>query len=103
MPGVLQLLDVPVDDAEWQTPDLPQRRQRMLAAVKRLILREGQVQPVTAVFENLHWLHSESQAFLDSLVDTPPLPPPPTLVTYLPHAPPACARNASYTHFPIDS
>ena len=60
LPAFLQLLDVPVDDAEWQTPDLPQRRQRMLDAVKRLLLRESQVQPLLLVFENLHWLDSET-------------------------------------------
>jgi len=58
LPAFLQLLDVPVDDAEWQTPDLPQRRQRMLDAVKRLILREGQVQPVIAVFASKRYLVS---------------------------------------------
>ena len=60
LPAFLQLLDVPAEDAEWQTPDPPQRRQRMLDAVKRLLLRESQVQPVLLVFENLHWIDSET-------------------------------------------
>ena len=63
---------MPVDDAEWQTPDPPQRRQRTLDAVKRLLLRESQVQPLLVIFENLHWLDSETQAFLDSLVESLP-------------------------------
>src|SRR5574338_1485241 len=102
LPAFLQLLDVPVDDAEWQTPDLPQRRQRMLDAVKRLILREGQVQPVLAVFENLHWLDSESQAFLDSLVDSLPLARALVLVSYRPEYQHAWARKSYYTQFRID-
>jgi hypothetical protein len=102
LPAFLQLLDVPVEDAEWQTPDLPQRRQRMLDAVKRLILREGQVQPVLLVFENLHWLDSESQAFLDSLVDSLPLARALVLVSYRPEYQHGWARKSYYTQFRID-
>ena len=43
-------------------PGPPQRRQRTLDAVKRLLLREGQVHPLLLVFEDLHWI--------DSLVDS---------------------------------
>src|SRR5262245_38934453 len=35
---LLSLLDVPVDDAAWQALDPPQRRQRTLDALKRLLL-----------------------------------------------------------------
>ena len=43
---LLALLDVPVEEAAWDTLDPPQRRQRTLDAVKRLLLRESQVQPL---------------------------------------------------------
>ncbi|MGE5850411.1 MAG: AAA family ATPase, partial [Candidatus Methylomirabilota bacterium] len=69
LPAFLVLLDVPLDGLEWQTLDLSQRRQRTLEGIKRLILRESQVQPVLLVFEDLHWIDSETQAFLDSLVE----------------------------------
>jgi class 3 adenylate cyclase/tetratricopeptide (TPR) repeat protein len=67
---VLALLDVPVEDSAWQNLDPPQRRQRTLDAVKRLLLRESQVQPLLVVFEDLHWVDSETQALLDSLVES---------------------------------
>jgi class 3 adenylate cyclase/tetratricopeptide (TPR) repeat protein len=67
---LLALLDVPVEDAAWQTLDAPQRRQRTLDAVKRLLLRESQVQPLLVVFEDLHWIDGETQALLDSVVDS---------------------------------
>jgi class 3 adenylate cyclase len=70
LPPLLALLDVPVEDAAWQTLDAPQRRRRMLDAVKRLLLRESQVQPLLVVFEDLHWIDDETQALLDSLIDT---------------------------------
>jgi class 3 adenylate cyclase/tetratricopeptide (TPR) repeat protein len=70
LPPLLALLDVPVEDPAWQNLDPPQRRQRTLEAVKRLLLREGQVQPLLVVFEDLHWIDEETQALLDSLVDS---------------------------------
>jgi class 3 adenylate cyclase/tetratricopeptide (TPR) repeat protein len=70
LPALLALLDVPVEDATWQNLDPPQRRQRTLDAVKRLLLRESQVQPLLVVFEDLHWVDGETQALLDNLVES---------------------------------
>jgi tetratricopeptide (TPR) repeat protein len=72
LPAFLALLDVPAEDAQWQALDPPQRRQRTLDAVRRLLLRESQVQPLLLVFEDLHWIDSETQAVLDSLVGSLP-------------------------------
>jgi class 3 adenylate cyclase/tetratricopeptide (TPR) repeat protein len=71
-PAFLALLDVQVEDPQWQSLDPPQRRQRTLDAVKHLLLRESQRQPVLLVFEDLHWIDSETQALLDSLVESVP-------------------------------
>ena len=68
----LSLLDVPADDPLWEQLDPQQRRQRMLDGVKRLLLRESEVQPVLLVFEDLHWIDAETQTLLDSLVDSLP-------------------------------
>src|SRR2546426_6585707 len=70
LPPLLALLDVPVDNPAWQNLDPPQRRQRTLDAVKRLLLRESQGQPLLVVFEDLHWIDGETQALLDSLVES---------------------------------
>ena len=48
----------------WRSFDPSQRRQRMLDAVKRLWLREAQVQPLLLVVEDLHWVDAETQALL---------------------------------------
>jgi class 3 adenylate cyclase/tetratricopeptide (TPR) repeat protein len=68
----LGLLDVPVDDSQWQVLDPPGRRARTLEAMKRLLLRESQEQPLLIVFEDLHWIDTETQAVLDSLVESLP-------------------------------
>jgi predicted ATPase len=70
LPALLALLDVTVDDASWQTVDPGQRRQRTLDAVKRLLLREAREQPLLLIFEDLHWIDGETQALLDSLVES---------------------------------
>jgi tetratricopeptide (TPR) repeat protein len=72
LPALLALLDLPVEDAPWQALDPAQRRQRTLEAVKHLLLRESQEQPVLVVFEDLHWIDAETQALLDGLVESLP-------------------------------
>src|SRR2546425_5341164 len=67
---LLALLDVPVDDPSWPSLDASQRHQRTLDAIKRLLLRESHVQPLMLVFEDLHWIDSETQALLDGLVES---------------------------------
>src|SRR5262249_28046283 len=53
-------------------------------SLKRLLLRESQVRPLVLVFENLHWIDSETQAFLNSLVDSLPTERVLLLVNYRP-------------------
>ncbi|HWP48285.1 MAG TPA: adenylate/guanylate cyclase domain-containing protein [Candidatus Limnocylindrales bacterium] len=69
LPALLSLLGVPMEDTSWKQLDPPQRRQRTLEAIKRLLLRESQIQPLLLVFEDLHWIDTETQAFLDSLIE----------------------------------
>jgi len=72
LPAFLSTLNVPFEDAEWTALHPSQRRQRILDTCKRLVLRESQVQPLVLVFEDLHWIDEETQAFLDSLIESVP-------------------------------
>src|SRR5262245_9091526 len=72
LPALLALLDVPADDRRWQALDPPARRQRTIDALRRLLLRESQVQPLLVVFEDLHWVDAETQAVLDRVVESLP-------------------------------
>ena len=69
-PALLSLLEVPVEDPRWQALEAPQRRQRTFDALKRVLVRESQVQPVLLVVEDLQWIDAETQAFLDALVES---------------------------------
>ena len=84
LPAFLSLLDVPVENPEWAKLDPPQRRRQTLEALKRLLVRESQVQPVLLVVEDLHWIDSETQAWLDLLVESLPTAPLLLLVNYRP-------------------
>lgn len=99
---LLALLDVPIDDEAWAVLDPSQRRQRTLEAVKRLLLRESQVQPLLTVFEDLHWIDSETQALLDSLIESLPTARVLLLVNYRPEYEHAWGRKTSYVQLRID-
>lgn len=69
---LLALLDVPVEAADWNELDPPDRRRRMLDAMRAMLLRHSRDQPLILVVEDLHWIDSETQSFLDALVDSLP-------------------------------
>jgi predicted ATPase len=102
LPALLALLDVPTDDPQWATLDPPQRRRRTLDAVKRLLLRESQGQPLLVVFEDLHWIVSETQALLDGLVESLPAARLLLLVNYRPEYQHAWGSRTYYTQLRLD-
>ncbi|MBI3988887.1 MAG: AAA family ATPase, partial [candidate division NC10 bacterium] len=101
LPAFIALLDVPVEEPLWQALDPIQRRQRMLDAVKRLLLRESQVQPLILVFEDLHWIDTETQAFLDGLVESLRLHRVLLVVTYRPEYSHAWASKSYYAQITL--
>ena len=102
IPVFLALLDVPVDEADGQEADPRERRRRTLDALKRLLLRESQVQPLLVIFENLHWVDGETQAFLDSLVESLPAARMLLMVNYRPEYTHGWGSKSYYTQFRID-
>ena len=102
LPAVLALLDVPVEDVPWQALDPPQRRQRTLDALRRLLLRESQEQPVLVVFEDLHWIDTETQALLDTLVESLPTSRLVLLVNYRPEYAHRWGGKTYYTQLRLD-
>jgi hypothetical protein len=102
VPPLLALLDVTPDEPEWRMLDAPQRRQRTLDAVKALFLRESRRRPLVLVVEDVHWLDSESQAVLDTLVDGLPAAHLLLLVTYRPEYRHRWGGYTYYTQLRID-
>jgi predicted ATPase len=102
LPAILALLDVPVEDAAWQALDPQQRRRQTLEAVRRLLIRESQVQPLLLVCEDLHWIDSETQALLDSLVESLPTARLLFLVNYRPEYQHGWSSKTYYTQLRLD-
>ncbi|HEY3065641.1 MAG TPA: AAA family ATPase [Methylomirabilota bacterium] len=102
VPALLALFDVPVDDQDWHASDPRQRRQRTLDAVKRLLLAECRLQPLLLVFEDLHWIDSETQAFLETFFESLPTARILVLVNYRPEYQHAWGRKTYYTQLRID-
>ena len=102
IPALLSLLDALPEDSPFLTLDPPQRRQRTLDALKRLLIRESQVQPLLLVFEDLHWIDSETQALLDSLVESLPTARLLLLVNYRPEYQHGWGSKTYYTQLRLD-
>ena len=103
VPPLFSLLDVPLEDAEWTGLDPAQRRQRTLDALKRLFLRESQVQPLVVVFEDLHWIDGETQAMLDGLVESLPTARMLLLVNYRPEYQHGWGSKTYYRQLRVDA
>lgn len=102
LPAFLALLDVPVEDTSWDALDARQRRQRILDAVKQIFLRESQVQPLLLVFEDLHWIDSETQTLLDNLVESVPTASLLLLVNYRPEYEHRWSNKSFYTQLGLE-
>jgi class 3 adenylate cyclase/tetratricopeptide (TPR) repeat protein len=102
LPALLALLDVPPADDAWETLDPAQRRRQTLDAVRRLLLRESREQPLLLVFEDLHWIDSETQALLDGLVDSLPTARILLVVNFRPEYTHSWGNKGYYTQLRID-
>jgi class 3 adenylate cyclase/tetratricopeptide (TPR) repeat protein len=102
LPALLSLLEVLPDDSPFRTLDPLQRRQHTLQALKRVLLRESQVQPLLLVFEDLHWIDAETQALLDSLVESLPTARLLLLVNYRPEYQHGWGSKTYYTQLRLD-
>src|SRR5262245_4704562 len=102
VPALLSLLDALPEDSPFVQLDPPQRRQRILDALKRVLLRESQEQPLLLVFEDLHWIDSDTQALLDSLVESLPTSRLLLLVNYRPEYQHSWGSKTYYTQLRLD-
>jgi tetratricopeptide (TPR) repeat protein len=102
LPPLLALLDALPEDSPFFQLDPPQRRQRTLDALKRVFLRESQEKPLLLVFEDLHWIDSETQALLNSLVESLPTARLLLLVNYRPEYQHGWGSKTYYTQLRLD-
>src|SRR5262249_54483102 len=67
LPFLSALLGIEDQPSLLQQMDPQIRRRRTFEALKQLFLRESLNQPLMLIFEDLHWIDSETQGFLGTL------------------------------------
>ena len=72
VPVALWLLDALPEDSAFLAFEPAERRRQTFAAVKRILMREIEQRPLILVFEDLHWIDTETQAFLDAFIESVP-------------------------------
>ena len=70
LPYLFVLLGILEGENPFARMDLQTRRRRTQEALKRIVLRESLNHPVIVVFEDLHWVDGESQAWLNLFADS---------------------------------
>src|SRR6266436_2980970 len=100
--GLVRLQDIGEMIKQFNTMDPQQRRRYTLDAVKRVLIRESQRQPLLTVFEDLHWVDNETQAFLDSLMESLPMAHILALVNYRPGYVHTWNDKTYYTQLRVD-
>ena len=103
LPALLSLLDIPVEYSSWQALEPLQRRQRTLEALKRLFLRQSQQTPMILAIEDVHWLDSETQAFLNTLIDALASASLLLILTYRPEYQHRWGSKSYYTQLRLDA
>jgi class 3 adenylate cyclase/predicted ATPase len=70
LPHLFALLGIEEQPSPLQQMDAQIRRRRTFDALKKLFLRESLNQPLILIFEDLQWIDSETQGFLDTLSES---------------------------------
>ncbi len=102
LPYLFFLLGIAEPTSPLQQMDPQIRRQRTFDALKRLLLRESFNQPLLLIFEDLHWLDAETQAFLLSFSDSIATARVLLLVNYRPEYQHSWGNKTYYTQLRLD-
>ena len=70
LPYYFALLNIDDPDSPLPPMDPQTRRRRTFEALKRATMRASLDQPLLLIYEDLHWIDSETQGFLDNLVES---------------------------------
>jgi len=102
LPYLLALLGDAESTAQLAPMDPPLRRRRTFEAITRVLLRESLNQPLLLLVEDLHWLDSETDAWLHLLSERVPTASILLLVNYRPEYQHAWGSRTYYTQLRLD-
>jgi len=84
LPLVFEFLGVPDPERESPTLEPEERRRRFFSVLRALLHARSRKEPAVLIIEDLHWIDSGSEAFLEHLAEDVPKTPTLLLVNYRP-------------------
>jgi class 3 adenylate cyclase/predicted ATPase len=102
LPYLFALLAIVEGEDPLAQMDPQVRKRRTLDAIKRILLRESLNQPLIVIFEDLHWIDDETQAFLNLLADSTGTAKILLLVNYRPEYSHQWGSKTYYTQLRLD-
>ena len=102
LPYLFSLLGILESDDPLAQMDGQVKKRLTLEAIKRILLRESFKQPLMVIFEDLHWIDEETQAFLNLLADGIANAPLLLLVNYRPEYAHEWGNKTYYTQLRLD-
>jgi class 3 adenylate cyclase/tetratricopeptide (TPR) repeat protein len=102
IPYLFSLLDVVEGDDPLGQMNGHIKRRRTIEAIKRILVRESLNRPVMVIFEDLHWIDTESQALINLLVDSIATAKLLLLVNYRPEYRHEWSSRSYYTQLRLD-
>ena len=101
-PHLFSLLGIVEGEDPLAQMDGQVKKRRTLDAIKRILLRESINQPLMVIFEDLHWIDEETQAFLNLLADSIGTAKALLLVNYRPEYSHSWHSRTYYTQLRLD-
>jgi class 3 adenylate cyclase/predicted ATPase len=101
-PYLFSLLGIVEGEDPLAQMDGQVKKRRTLDAIKRILLRESLKQPLMVIFEDLHWIDEETQAFLNLLADSIGTAKALLLVNYRPEYSHSWHSRTYYTQLRLD-
>jgi tetratricopeptide (TPR) repeat protein len=95
-------LRIGVSDDAWANLTPSERQSLTFDAIKRLLVRESENQPLCLMFEDLHWIDAETQTFLEMLLESVPAARILLLVNYRPEHENRWAGKSYFSQMRVD-
>ena len=95
-------LGISASDDAWASFRPFERQSLMFDAIRRLLVRESQNQPLCLVIEDMHWIDAETHTFLETFLESIPAARILLLVNYRPEYENRWSGKASFSRLRVD-
>jgi predicted ATPase/class 3 adenylate cyclase len=102
LPALLAMMDMPQEESRSSRLVPSQRGRSAVEAMKQLLYRESEVQPLVVILEDLHTIDPDTHALLDAVMDSLPAVRILLIVSYRPEYRDAWSDRAYCTQIRID-